>query len=229
MIMEEKRMTKHKFGGPWTRLKLAILQDYLGFFTRALSKTPFKLHYADAFAGTGKQSFENESDQGAFFEHEDMEGSARIALNIEPPFDGYHFNDLSKKHYEALKELLTEYPDKQPVTTITNLDANDFVKRFCSSLRSNDRAILFIDPYNTELNWKTLTYVARSNRIDLWLLFPISALMRMTPTDSERLDPTWVNTINRLLGTDKWLDALYKPKPEPINGWMHSTNRSRNR
>lgn len=154
-------MTKHKFGGPWTRLKLAILQDYLSFFTRALGKTPFNLHYADAFAGTGNQSFEDENGQGTFFEHEDMEGSARIALNIEPPFDGYHFNDLSKEHYEALKELLTEYPGKQPITTITNLDANDFVKQFCGSLRSNDRAILFIDPYNTELNWKTLTYVAR--------------------------------------------------------------------
>lgn len=210
-------MTKHKFGGPWTRLKLAILRDYLGFFTRALGKTPFNLYYADAFAGTGKQSFDDESGQGAFFEHEDMEGSARIALNIEPAFDGYYFNDLAKPHYEALKELLKEYPEKEPITRITNLDGNDFVKRFCASLRSNDRAILFIDPYNTELNWETLTYVAGSNRIDLWLLFPISALLRMTPTDSERLDPALVKTIDRLLGTDKWQEALYKPKPEPVH------------
>lgn len=208
-------MTRHKYGGPWTRLKLAILGDYLNFYTNALKNTPFTLHYADAFAGTGDQSFEVPEGQELIFQIEDMEGSVKVALGIDPPFDRYHFNDLSEEHCQAIHEVVACDTDKASRTKITRMDGNDFVKQFCQELTRNDRAILFIDPYSTELAWETLQSVAASGQIDLWLLFPISALLRMTPKDPGKLDPSWEKKINRLLGTDSWVDALYKPKPGP--------------
>ena len=211
-------MKRHPFGGPWTQLKLSILRDYLNFFTTALKGKGFTLHYADAFAGTGHQSSKAVKGQDPMFPIEDLDGSAQIALNVDPPFHKYHFNDLSDEHYNALNELVSKYSKRD--CQVTRLDGNEFVKQFCGSLSSNDRAILFIDPYSTELNWDTLKYVANSQRIDLWLLFPISALLRMTPNDPDRLDESWVRKIDLLLGTSEWKDALYKPKPAPIIGDM---------
>lgn len=207
-------MTRHTFGGQWTQLKLSILRDYLNFFTKALKDKGFTLHYADAFAGTGHQSLRAKEGQAPIFPIEDLDGSAQISLGVDPPFEKYHFNDLATDHYDALKELVSRHPDKE--CRVTRLDGNEFVEKFCNDLSSNDRAILFIDPYSTELHWDTLKYVAKSQRIDLWLLFPISALLRMTPNDPSRLDERWVNKIDLLLGTSEWKDALYKPRTVPL-------------
>lgn len=207
-------MTRHPYGGLWTQLKLSILRDYLKFFTKALKGKGFTLHYADAFAGTGSQSLRVKNGQDPMFPIEDLEGSAQISLNVDPAFHQYHFNDLADDHFNALSELISRYPDRD--CRVTRLDGNEFVRQFCRGLSSNDRAILFIDPYSTELHWDTLKHVANSERIDLWLLFPISALLRMTPNDLERLDESWVRKIDLLLGTSEWKDALYKSKPAPI-------------
>lgn len=204
-------MTKHEFGGAWTRVKLAILRDYVHFFTTALKQKGFTLHYADAFAGTGSQSAKTKSGHDLLIPAEDFEGSARVALGLQHPFDVYHFNDLSSDHVADLERLAAEYPERK--VKVTQSDANKFVKEFCASLSHNDRAILFIDPYNTELDWETLHHVARSKRIDLWMLFPLAALMRMTPRGGVK--PEWEGTLNRLLGNDQWIKELYKPKPAP--------------
>ncbi len=75
---------------------------------------------------------------------------------------------------------------------------------------------MFIDPYKSELDWQTLEVVANSKKIDLWLLFPLSVLLRMTPKDGDRIIPAWESTITRLLGTSDWKEALYKPKSQPV-------------
>ena len=47
-------MTANAFGGLWTKEKLDVLRDYLGFYCKALSGQKFDLVYIDAFAGTGR-------------------------------------------------------------------------------------------------------------------------------------------------------------------------------
>lgn len=204
-------MTKHEFGGVWTRIKLSILQDYVHFFTTALRKKGFTLHYADAFAGTGSQSAKTKNGHDLLIPSEDFEGSVRVALGLKHPFDVYHFNDLSLDHVAELHRLASDYPER--TVRISQQDANEFVKSFCGHLSHNDRAILFIDPYSTELEWETLHHVARSGRIDLWMLFPLSALLRMTPRGGVK--PEWEAKLNKLLGTDQWIKELYRPKPSP--------------
>lgn len=199
---------KHPFGGIWTQKKLEILEKYLGFYTQALKNQPFKLHYADAFAGTGSHTpkhLDLDSQQG-LIEMEELKGSVSRALEVDPGFHQYHFNDLNPQHVEALEEVAAVYPDKK--VTIHQSDANDFVPRFCQSLGRNDRAVLLLDPYSTQLNWRSLDPVAKSEKVDLWLLFPISALSRMTPRSGSKVQESWRETLNRLLGTDDWQNAL---------------------
>ena len=205
---------KHTFGGLWTQEKLQVLEKYLQFYTTALKNQPFTLHYVDAFAGTGSHDPKVKSSQGEIIPLEDFRGSVTTALNIEPGFHHYHFNDLNPDHIRELQALKLKYPNKN--IHITEKDANSFVPEFCAMLGKKDRAVLLLDPYSTQLNWATLKHVTATQKIDLWLLFPISAITRMTPKDGAKIRLEWRKTITRLLGTDKWEEALYKPKPLPL-------------
>src|SRR5688572_196944 len=87
----------HKFGGPWTEVKLDAIADYLGFYNAALQyrprpESPFERWYVDAFAGSGErvdsQTRGGLFDDGGPFRTETVtrEGSARRALAVTPPF-----------------------------------------------------------------------------------------------------------------------------------------------
>lgn len=202
---------KHSFGGIWTRKKLAVLEEYLRFYATALRNQPFTLHYADAFAGTGLHVPLGEDNQEHLVPFEDFKGSVLTALEVDPGFHRFHFNDLNPEHVRELERIRDEHSSKD--VRIYEKDANEFVPEFCAGLGRNDRAVLFLDPYSTQLDWSTLRHVAKSGKVDLWLLFPISVILRMTPRD--RVIPEWKNTLNRLLGTDEWEATLYKPIDAP--------------
>ena len=209
-------MIKHRFGGLWTRKKLEVLRDYLQFYVTALKNKQFTLHYVDAFAGTGSQALKLIDGQELLIPEDDLKGSAITALEVNPVFDLYHFNDLDPQHIRELEEIKADYPDAR--IDITMEDANAFVPSFCRGLTDNDRAVLFLDPYSTQLDWETLKFIADSGKVDLWLLFPLSAILRMTPKEGGKIIEEWRDTLDRLLGTNDWEQALYKPKQEPIIG-----------
>lgn len=203
----------HSFGGIWTRKKLAVLESYLNFYGKALKNQPFTLHYVDAYAGTGSHIPAEKENQELLVPHEDFKGSVLTALGISPGFHRYHFNDLNPDHVKELERIRSEHPDKD--VRIYQQDANEFVPGFCAGLGGNDRAVMLLDPYSTQLDWSTLRSVAESEKVDLWLLFPISVILRMTPKSKARVVPEWKSTLNRLLGTDEWEAALYKKIDTP--------------
>ncbi len=205
---------KHEFGGLWTRKKLEILSEYLNFYAKALKNKHFSLHYADAFAGTGIQNQKVIEGQQDLISQEDFNGSVLTALEVAPGFNHYHFNDLDTEHVAALNEIKANHPTKN--IHITEKDANIFVLDFCKYLRRGDRAVLFIDPYNTEFDWASLEVVAKTKKIDLWLLFPLSVILRMTPKHGSNIIPSWEATLNRLLGTCEWKEALYKAREQSL-------------
>ena len=82
------------FGGDWTDEKLRRVEKYLKAYNVALKKQPFTREYIDAFAGTGYREVKQPDSQGHLLLPELVEedcqdfvdGSARIALKVEPPF-----------------------------------------------------------------------------------------------------------------------------------------------
>lgn len=76
----------------------------------------------------------------------------------------------------------SEFPQMRRIVTICCGDANDKLAEIISNVdwRYN-RGLLFLDPYATQVNWATLENVAQTKSIDVWYLFPFSALERMLP------------------------------------------------
>ena len=159
-------METHQFGGPWTVEKLDALRAYLNAYAQALKNQPFRRYYIDAFAGTGDRTVKRQEAAG-LLEIPELDvmtkGSARVALEIEPPFDRYIFIEKRRRRSSALEYLKSEFPNC--AIEILNEDANAAVQRICrdTDWRSN-RAVLFLDPYGMQVSWKLSLLSPRRKR-----------------------------------------------------------------
>lgn len=202
---EEAPDDEHAFGGIWTLIKLEALEKYLVAFNIALSKQNFTRIYIDAFAGTGRCDIKVDGEKTS------VDGSARRALGTNPSFDKFCFIELRPKKLAALKALEAEYPDKS--IEVIRDDANAALKTLCGKYQwRNERAVLFLDPFGMHVEWLTLEAIAKTGAIDVWYLFPYSGLYRQAAKNADAMDSDKVESITRLLGTDKWRQAFYVPK-----------------
>lgn len=196
-----------KFGGEWTIEKLDILTGYLDAYLVALKNMKFKKIYIDAFAGTGTITTSDGQRQIA--------GSAKLALLAQNHFDEYYFVEKDKKKAEQLQSMVDlEFKHLSSRVHVRQGDANTELLDICTAIdwRYN-RALLFLDPYATEVAWSTLETIAQTGTFDVWYLFPLSALNRMLRRDG-RMEASWVECINRLLGADSWQEEFYEESPQ---------------
>ena len=116
-------METHQFGGPWTVEKLDALRAYLNAYAQALKNQPFRRYYIDAFAGTGDRAVKRQ-EAASLLEIPELDvmtkGSARVALEIEPPFDRYIFIEKRRRRSSALEHLKAEFPTA-PLRSLTKM------------------------------------------------------------------------------------------------------------
>lgn len=192
---------KHNFGGAWTYRKLEIIDKYLKFYSSALYKQPFNIHYVDPFSGTGTIGFDD-----GLFNSEPIEGSVARSLKVKRPFHCYHFNEPNRARHNELKEYVSSFATHN--VSVTSLDANDMIVKVCDNL-GYDRAVFFIDPYGCQLDWKSLVKIAQGAGNDVWLWFPVSAVIRQASIKQDSIQPAWRSRLNKLFGDAKWESALY--------------------
>lgn len=204
-----QHMTKHKFGGSWTQRKLEIVRDYLGRYTTIMEKNTnaryFHRWYVDAFAGTGSRI-----DSGADSEtREYLKGSATIALEVEPSFHEFLFIEQDPVKSAELGKVVESYPQRRSRVHIVQGDANQELMRWIDSLDwTSNRAVVFLDPYGMQVQWRTIEAIANTKGIDLWLLFPYSLLNRLLTNNA--LPPNeWCKKLNLIFGTDEWMQSFY--------------------
>jgi len=216
----------NKFGGNWTNTKLEVLKKYLSAYACILKNTPFKFAYIDAFAGTGyvkdKSKDKNKNKEKSLlieYEQEAQEyfkGSAKIALESEPKFDKYIFIELDNKKVKQLQEVIeSEHQDLKERIIIENNDANKVIQDLCSKNWKNNRAVLFLDPFGMEVEWKTIDAIAKTKAIDLWILFPLGiSVNRMLMKKREEIPKEWSDDLDKIFGNNEWFDEFYKQKNE---------------
>lgn len=202
-------MTKHEFGGPWTLIKLDLLERYLTFFNTALRQqpkpdAPFDRVYIDAFAGTGSCDIKLSDGSRTV-----IKGSAKIALDTEPSFHQMHLIDFDVKHVAALKTLAEG--GSKTALSIHRSDANEALKGILNKINwRKTRGVLFLDPYGMSVEWSTLENIANTQALDVWYLFPLSAVYRQAACDLSRVDDTKAAVLDKVLGNREWREKFYE-------------------
>jgi three-Cys-motif partner protein len=210
-------MSVHSFGGAWTERKLSVVRRYLEMYAQALKNQAFQRIYIDAFAGTGDRTDKRREtlpllDLPEF--EEVAKGSARLALEVEPPFHRYVLIERATRRASELTALKSEYPARE--IEIINDDANDAIAALCKATNWRaTRGVVFLDPYGLQVTWDTLVAIARTKALDIWILFPSGMGLNRLLTKSGDIRPEWQETLDRSLGTKEWRSAFYRTEEDP--------------
>jgi three-Cys-motif partner protein len=227
------------FGGEWTQQKLRILSKYLRAYRKIFDKNErarhFRVTYVDAFAGTG--IIPRPEITGAFAElipilaeaeEEFRKGSVKRALEVEPPFHHYLFIESNRAKCEELTALRDTFPGRE--IEVVNDDANAALVKWCRQMNArSERAVVFLDPFGASVDWTVIEAIARTNAVDLWILFPYGAVNRML-TRGQKPSPSWSEKLTRVFGTTAWEDRFYSSStmtsildPEQEIEFVHKT------
>lgn len=208
------------FGGNWTEEKLERVRKYLVAYATIMNRQNFRFAYIDAFAGTGYRTLEqHDSSLAKIFPEileEDsrrfLDGSARIALQVRPRFTKYIFIERDRNRILELERLKSEFSELRDDIMLEQADANTFIQNLC--LRKNwqkNRAVLFLDPFGMQVTWSTIVAIAKTKAIDLWILFPISAVNRLL-TRTGQIKSEWRNSLDVMFGSTEWYDVFYRTR-----------------
>lgn len=226
--MASTRRVEHRFGGSWTEIKLNAVTDYLSFYTQALKSVPsptdpFETWYVDAFAGTGDRTVEKYAselfaEQPGALDRIRLEGSARRAIGVHPPFRHLVFIEKDRSRFAALEGLKAEFPDRD-IRCVPG-DANDELRKIFTEgpwsqhgRKGLQRAVVFLDPYGMSVRWDTLRFLAETKRADVWYLFPLHAALRQLSHDHGALDDGKRAALSEVFGTPEWEQHFYEHQP----------------
>lgn len=206
-----------------TGVKLDIIREYISMYQKTVGEMTWaRTHYIDAFAGSGQIPLANQNNEGTLWAdgaddknselaQSFIKGSTQIALEIEPAFAQYTFIEKDKLKSEELGELLKDHPIADRVE-IRNGDANIEVRSICSTMASKDRAVVFLDPFGSQVEWKTIEAIAKTQAMDMWYLFPAGlSVFRQISKDGD-VHPTHTKSIDRIFGTTEWRQAFLKKR-----------------
>ncbi len=211
----------HRFGGNWTEQKLECVGKYLHAYTTIMNKQHFQYAYIDAFAGTGYRDMENDEDTEELMFPDLVapevvsfhDGSARNALEVEPPFMKYVFIEKNTNRYAELEELKKEFLLKaefsEDMIECRREDANEYLKNLCGKNWKNHRALVFLDPYGMQVDWKTIESIAGTQAIDLWILFPLGTVNRLLKRNGE-IRSSLRERLDLFFGEPDWYEVFYQ-------------------
>lgn len=224
-------VAEQQFGGNWTEDKLGRVKKYLSAYTTIMNNQRdkngnliFKFAYIDAFAGTGYRELEKCDEQESFLypelTDEDIEnyadGSARIALQVEPEFSKYIFIEKTKSRFGKLESLKNDFPGKANKIMLINADANTYLTDLCTNYKwKYHRAVMFLDPFGMQVTWDTIKAIAETKAIDLWYLFPLGVgVNRLLKKEIKEIPESWAKKLDNIFGTPGWREVFYKTKIE---------------
>jgi len=188
--------------GYWSEIKIDIIRDYAGAYSKILTSKNLPHVYIDAFAGAGQHVSKQTGRV--------VPGTPKIALDVQPPFREYHFIDLNAAKMDHLQNLAGNKPNVHFYAA----DCNDILTdRIFPTLeyKSYRRAICLLDPYGLHLNWNVILHAGQLKTVDMFLNFPVmdinrNALWRnpdrVTAEQRARLSSFW--------GDESWRQVGYE-------------------
>lgn len=233
-------MTDHAIVGPWAKEKLEALSRYLTFYTKVMKNQHWATtYYLDAFAGGGRAVVKSQSPAGNFGQisllddeiDEDqaelINGSPRIALDLQDPFQHYIFVDPAPKRAGELLALKKEYEGRRTIDVL-QIDAAEAIGCVTNRLKSvrQFRGVAFLDPFGAKLAWKSILKLAESKHFEVIINFALSmAIQRMLPNDGA-VTPENRIILDAYFGTDAWFEQVYLTRSAGLFGDIGLEKRS---
>jgi three-Cys-motif partner protein len=214
--------------GPWAADKLDRLRRYLSEYTKIMSRQTWAKGYVyiDAFAGSGRarirkratvsdaqvttlgQEFRSDSEARQI-----LNGSPRVALEIEPPFSIYVFLERDGSKLGALQHLSHEYAGRRKIR-IRSGDCNQYLLRTMSEVDwSKWRAVVFLDPFGMQVPWSTIASLAETNGIEVFLNFPVGMSIQRLLKRSAQFSEKERHKLDQYFGNVGWFDVIYPQSP----------------
>lgn len=219
-LHQESQMLKQQrpYGGYWTQVKLHRVRQYLSAFTEDMEGKPFKTVYVDAFAGSGIVTMPKPRTQRRGFgllpvsnAQPCIEGSAIQSLKLPHLFQKYYFVERCPHCCTELNRLInSQFASLNKRISVECQDANNFLMDYCRFTQwKNHRAVMFLDSFGTDVEWKTLKIIAETEAADLLYMFPLGiAVTRLLKcTGNIRHKPR--STLSRLFGTSGWYGEIF--------------------
>ena len=173
--------------GTWAQEKLFYLSRYFSIFNAGMQKKWSERVYIDLFCGAGR----------VLADHDEMDGSAALALRSQIPFTRCFFNDAEPLAVEALKKRAEQIGGLSPV--YFSEDCNTVIPRIRSLLPASSLDLAFIDPSNWQIALDSIATLTANRRMDLVVTFHVGGMKRAAATQPQSLDS--------FFGTRIWRDA----------------------
>ena len=198
--------------GPWSEVKLDIIRKYASAYSVIFTKLRYFHHvYIDAFAGLGFHLSKTTQ--------EFVNGSPKIAVEIDPPFKEYFFVDINRLKISSLEELKKSRPG---TVHVEEGDCNELLVRDILPKVQKDkgwRALCLLDPYGLHLDWSVIELAGKLETVEIFLNFPIMDMNRnILKRNREDVDPEQKQRMNRFWGDDSWKEAAYTTEKN-LFGW----------
>jgi three-Cys-motif partner protein len=112
--------------------------------------------------------------------------------------------------------LKAEFPQLANKITSVNQEANEYIQNLCKKdwLKTNHRAVMFLDPYGMQVKWETIEAIARTKAIDLWILFPLGVAVNRLLRNDGQISPKIKQRLDELFGTSEWQEHFLQENPQ---------------
>ena len=190
--------------GYWSEIKLEIIKEYATAYSTILSaqrNPPFTHVYIEGFAGAGVH--QSTRKEGL------LPGSPLNALQVKPPFRGYHLIDIQENRVRMLQKLIGDRAD----VFFYHGDCNEIL---LSSVfpkitwKNYGRGLCILDPYGLNLEWRVLEAAGKSQVLDIFVNFPVMGMNRNAlRRDPQNVAASQKAKMTAAWGDDSWIDIAY--------------------
>jgi three-Cys-motif partner protein len=212
--------------GPWARDKLERLRKYLSAYTTIMSKQNWAegYVYVDAFAGSGQikvrnpnRPSEEQMELGPGLRKDEearevLDGSPRIALEVEHPFTHYVFLERDPGRLTILRSLEKEYAGRRKIF-VRQGDCNEYLaQRLVRNKALNWRrwrGVVFLDPFGMQVPWKTIQELAGTQGLEVFLNFPVGMAIQRLLKRSGQFTTRQRAKLDEYFGDRDWFDVVY--------------------
>jgi len=188
--------------GPWTEIKLEILREYAGPYSKILSAHGFYHLYIDAYAAGGSHISRTTG--------EIVPGSPLVALSTMPPFREYHFIDANPGRVEQLRQYCGGRGDVRIYAGDCNQILIGDVFPF-ARYEERRRALCLLDPFNIDLSWEVIATAGGMRSVEVFVNFMVMDMnMNVLLRGPSKAQDTQIIRMDRFWGDGSWREVAYE-------------------